>query len=206
MSVLLPASAWCSNVFGRKKFFLGCLTTFGLASFICGIAPNFQIMIAARVIQGLSGGPLFPLSQAILLESFPKSEHGKAMAAFGMCVVLAPVVGPILGGYLTSTYSWNWVFFISIPFIVIGGIMVSLYVEDPPYMQAMKNPPKIDILGFLLLIIWSILASIPIGGAIYSFVCSIITGDITFAFFSGNKPVGALNSLNKKQNPFLNCF
>jgi len=154
MSVLLPASAWCSNVFGRKKFFLGCLTTFGLASFICGIAPNFQIMIAARVIQGLSGGPLFPLSQAILLESFPKSEHGKAMAAFGMCVVLAPVVGPILGGYLTSTYSWNWVFFISIPFIVIGGIMVSLYVEDPPYMQAMKNPPKIDILGFLLLIIW----------------------------------------------------
>lgn len=153
-SILLPASAWFCSLMGRKKFFLLCLAMFTISSFVCGISPNFSIMILGRIVQGLGGGPLFPLSQAILLESFPKSEQGKAMAVFGIGVVLAPVLGPIVGGWLTTNFSWSWVFFISIPFGILAFVLVNLFIEDPPYMCAQKEHSKIDIIGFILLIIW----------------------------------------------------
>lgn len=152
-SVLLPATDWCCTVFGRKKFFLFCIGIFGISAFVCGIAPNFEVMIVARIFQGLGGGCLLPLSQAILLETFPKNEHGKAMAIFGFGLTVAPIVGPILGGWLTTNYSWSWVFFISIPITIAAFIMVMIFVEDPSYMKA-KGYQKIDYIGLLILIVW----------------------------------------------------
>ena len=125
-SILLPATEWCCSVVGRKKFLLFCIALFGTAAFICGIAPNFEIMLFGRICQGLGGGCLLPLSQAILLESYPRSEHGKANAIFGFGVTVAPIIGPILGGWLTTNYSWNWVFFISLPFCIAAFTMVMM--------------------------------------------------------------------------------
>ncbi|MBR1908602.1 DHA2 family efflux MFS transporter permease subunit [bacterium] len=152
-SILLPTTDWCCSVIGRKKFLLFCIALFGTSAFICGIAPNFEIMLIGRIFQGLGGGCLLPLSQAILLESYPKSEHGKANAIFGFGVTVAPILGPIIGGWLTTNYSWNWVFFISLPFCIAAFIMVMLYIEDPPYIEIV-GLHKIDYIGLLLLIVW----------------------------------------------------
>ncbi len=152
-SVLLPATDWCCSVFGRKRFFLFCIALFGISAAICGIAPNFEIMIAGRIFQGLGGGCLIPLSQAILLESYPKNEQAKAMAIFSSGITIAPIIGPIIGGWLTTNLSWNYVFFISLPFCVAAFIMVAMFIEDPPYI---KNAvaSKFDYVGMLFLIIW----------------------------------------------------
>ena len=152
-SVLLPATEWFCGVFGRKRFFLFCIALFGISATVCAFAPNFNIMLLGRFFQGLGGGCLIPLSQAILLESYPKSEQGKAMAIFSTGVTIAPIIGPILGGWLTTNYSWNWVFLISLPFCVAAFIMVSMYIEDPPYLKVGKQH-KMDHLGFFLLVIW----------------------------------------------------
>lgn len=152
-SILLPATDWCCSVFGRKNFFLFCIALFGLSATVCGLAPNFEVMIAGRIFQGLGGGCLIPLSQAILLESYPKSEQAKAMAIFSSGITIAPIIGPIVGGWLTTNLSWNYVFFISLPFCIAAFIMVMMFIEDPPYIQANKAP-KFDYLGMLLLIIW----------------------------------------------------
>ena len=152
-SILLPATDWCCSVIGRKKFLLFCIALFGTSAFICGIAPNFEIMLFGRICQGLGGGCLLPLSQAILLESYPRSEHGKANAIFGFGVTVAPIIGPILGGWLTTNYSWNWVFFISLPFCIAAFIMVMMFIEDPPYLKVV-GLHKIDYIGLLLLIVW----------------------------------------------------
>ena len=152
-SILLPATDWCCSVFGRKRFFLFCIATFGISATVCGFAPSFEVMIIGRIFQGLGGGCLVPLSQAILLESYPKSEQGKAMAIFSTGVTIAPIIGPILGGWLTTNYSWNWVFFISLPFCIAAFIMVYLYIEDPPYLKVVGFH-KMDYLGFFLLIVW----------------------------------------------------
>ena len=152
-SVLLPATDWCCTVFGRKRFFLFCIALFGISAAVCGIAPNFEVMIAGRIFQGLGGGCLIPLSQAILLESYPKEEQAKAMAIFSSGITIAPIIGPIVGGWLTTNLSWNYVFFISLPFCIAAFIMVAMFIEDPPYI---KNAiaTKFDITGMLLLIIW----------------------------------------------------
>ncbi len=152
-SVLLPVTDWFCSVMGRKKFFLLCIAVFGIASFICGISTSFSMMIFGRIMQGLGGGCLIPLSQAILLESYPKEEHRKAMSIFALGVTLAPVVGPILGGWLTTNLSWNFVFFVSIPFCIVAFTMVSLVIKDPPYMKAI-GLHKMDYLGLALLVIW----------------------------------------------------
>jgi DHA2 family multidrug resistance protein len=152
-SILLPATGWCSKVFGRKNFFLFCIALFAVASFICGIAPNFGVMLLGRILQGLGGGCLLPISQAIIFESFPQEEQGKGAAVFGVGILLAPIIGPILGGWLTTNFSWNWVFFISVPISILSFFMVIKFVEDPPYMKA-QGLQHFDTLGFLLLIIW----------------------------------------------------
>ena len=152
-SVLLPATDWCCTVFGRKRFFLFCIALFGISAAVCGLAPNFQVMIIGRIFQGLGGGCLLPLSQAILLESYPKEEQPKAMAIFSTGITIAPIIGPIIGGWLTTNLSWNYVFFISIPFCIAAFIMVMMFIEDPPYLKERKAF-KFDTVGMLLLICW----------------------------------------------------
>ena len=152
-AVVLPASAWFSEFFGRKRFFLASIAIFTLASFLCGFAQSLGVLVLARVLQGVGGGALVPLSQAILLEAFPKEKRGQATAAWGMAVVVAPVLGPLLGGWITEHYSWPWLFYINVP-IGVGALwMIQQFVEDPGYLRDMK-PGKIDAVGFGLLTLW----------------------------------------------------
>ncbi|HXY15334.1 MAG TPA: DHA2 family efflux MFS transporter permease subunit [Terriglobales bacterium] len=152
-AVVLPASSWFSLRFGRKRFLITCIIIFTLSSFMCGAAPSLAVILIARAVQGAGGGALQPLSQAILLESFPADKRGLAMAVFALGVVVAPVLGPTLGGWLTDTYSWRWAFYINIPVGIFAIIMILRYVEDPPYIKNAK-PGKIDGIGLGLLAVW----------------------------------------------------
>src|SRR6202043_1822363 len=127
-AVLLPASGWLSQRFGRKRFLIACIGIFTVSSFLCGAATNFGMILIARALQGAGGGALQPLSQAILLESFPPAKRGQAMAAFGFGVVVAPVLGPTLGGWITETYSWRWSFYINIPIGILAVILIGRLV------------------------------------------------------------------------------
>ena len=123
-AVVLPMTGWLARFFGRKRFLMGCVVVFTLASFLCGAAFNLEMLIFCRIIQGAAGGALIPMSQAILLESFPKNQQGLANAIFGVGVMFGPVIGPILGGWLTDTYSWRWIFYINFPLGVVALLMV----------------------------------------------------------------------------------
>jgi len=133
-AIVLPLAGWFSTLFGRKRFYMICVGTFTLASFLCGMAPNLTTLILFRILQGLGGGALQPISQAILVESFPRKKQGMAMAVYGMGVVLAPIIGPTLGGWLTDSYSWRWIFLINIPVGVLSLVLTGLLVFDPPYL------------------------------------------------------------------------
>jgi DHA2 family multidrug resistance protein len=152
-AVILPASNWFSLKFGRKRFLMTCVGIFTAASFACGAAWSLPVLLLARVIQGAGGGALQPLSQAILLESFPPKRRGAAMAVFAFGVVVAPVLGPTLGGYLTDTYSWRYAFYINIPIGLLALYMINRYIHDPAYIKNAKAP-AFDNLGFGLLIVW----------------------------------------------------
>jgi MFS transporter, DHA2 family, multidrug resistance protein len=152
-AIVLPASGWFSLRFGRKRFLMFCTALFTIGSFLCGIAPSMPFLVLARMLQGAGGGALQPLSQAILLESFPRKKHGMAMAAFGIGVVVAPIIGPLLGGWLTDNYSWRWMFYINIPIGLLSLYLMSQFVEDPPYIRDAK-PGTIDAVGFGFLAIW----------------------------------------------------
>jgi DHA2 family multidrug resistance protein len=153
-AIVLPASNWFSLKFGRKRFLMSCVTIFTIASFACGAAPTLGIMLLARVIQGAGGGALQPLSQAILLESFPPAKRGAAMAVFAFGVVVAPVLGPTLGGWLTDTYSWRYAFYINIPIGILALFMINRFIHDPAYIKKAKVAP-LDRYGFAALIIWT---------------------------------------------------
>ena len=153
-AVILPASNWFSLKFGRKRFLLTCVIIFTVSSFFCGAAPSLAFMLVARVIQGAGGGALQPLSQSILLESFPAEKRGAAMAVFAFGVVVAPVLGPTLGGWLTDAYSWRYAFYINIPVGALAVFMISRFVHDPPYIKNAKVG-KFDNLGFGLLLVWT---------------------------------------------------
>ncbi|HEY1809189.1 MAG TPA: DHA2 family efflux MFS transporter permease subunit, partial [Acidobacteriaceae bacterium] len=153
-AVILPASNWFSLRFGRKRFLITCVIIFTVASFFCGAAPTLGFILIARVIQGAGGGALQPLSQAILLESFPPEKRGAAMALFAFGVVVAPVLGPTLGGWLTDTYSWRYAFYINIPVGALAVFMISRYIHDPEYITKGKAS-KFDSLGFGLLVVWT---------------------------------------------------
>ena len=152
-AVILPASGWFSLRLGRKRFLIFCILLFTAASFVCGAAVSLGMILLARAVQGAGGGALQPLSQAILLESFPPSKRGLAMAMFGLGVVVAPIIGPTLGGWLTDQYSWRWAFYINIPFGVVATFLIGRFVEDPPYIRN-ANPGRIDAIGLGLLAIW----------------------------------------------------
>ena len=153
-AVVLPASNWFSLRFGRKRFLITCVCLFTVASFWCGAAPSLGMLLLARVLQGAGGGALQPLSQAILLESFPPRKRAAAMALFGFGVVVAPVIGPTLGGWLTDSFSWRYAFYINIPIGVLAVFMISRFVHDPPYIRR-SNAGAFDNLGFGLLCLWS---------------------------------------------------
>ena len=152
-AVVLPASAWFSSFFGRKRFLLGCILVFTLASGLCGIAGSLGVLILARVVQGAGGGALQPLSQAILLESFPPAKRGVAMAAYGFGVIIAPALGPVIGGWVTDHYSWRWLFYMNLPVGLLALWLVQRFVFDPDYIRAAK-PGRIDAIGFGLLSLW----------------------------------------------------
>jgi MFS transporter, DHA2 family, multidrug resistance protein len=151
-AIVLPLAGWFSTLFGRKRFYMFCVATFTVASCLCGFAPSLDALVAFRVLQGLGGGAMQPISQAILVESFPKRKHGMAMAVYGMGVVLAPIIGPTLGGWITDSYSWRWIFFINVPVGVLSLFLTALLIFDPPYLQR-RTPGKfrMDYIGLGLI-------------------------------------------------------
>ena len=148
-AVVLPMTGWLAAMFGRRRFLLGCVAGFTLASFLCGSAPSLGFLIAVRVLQGLFGGALQPMSQAILLETFPREEHGTAMGVFGMGIVAAPVLGPVLGGYITDHLSWRWIFYINVPVGLVSLFATFTAITDPAYLESQRR--RIDLIGMGLL-------------------------------------------------------
>jgi MFS transporter, DHA2 family, multidrug resistance protein len=152
-AIVLPLTGWFSTLFGRKRFYMACVATFTVSSFLCGLAPSLSMLVVLRVIQGAGGGGLQPISQAILVESFDREHQGMAMAVYGMGVVVAPIIGPTLGGWITDNYSWRWLFFINIPIGILSLVMTSALIVDPPYLlrKGFKEGLKIDFIGLGLL-------------------------------------------------------
>lgn len=151
--IILPSVAWFSGVFGRKNFFIGCVLLFTIASFFCGLATSLNMMILARILQGLGGGAIVPVAQSILLESFSMARRRMAMSIFGVGIIIAPIVGPVLGGWITDNYNWHWIFYINVPIGFIAAALSNQFIEDPPYARK-KEGQKIDFLGFSFLIVW----------------------------------------------------
>jgi DHA2 family multidrug resistance protein len=150
-AVILPLSGWLGNYFGRKRTYLTCLVSFTLASIGCGASLSLPMLIVMRIVQGLAGGAMVPMSQAILLESFPREEHGKAMALFGVGVIFGPIVGPTLGGWITDTVGWRWVFYVNAPLGVIGALLGLLFIVDPAYLKRPEG--RIDIASFIFIVL-----------------------------------------------------
>jgi len=148
-AIVLPATGWLSSIFGRKRYYMASVVIFAVSSFLCGLAPSLSALIVFRVFQGLGGGALQPISQAILLECFPRRRRGMGMAIFGVGVVFAPIIGPTLGGWLTDNYSWRWIFYINIPISILSLVMAKIYVVDPPYLR--RGAVKMDYIGLGLL-------------------------------------------------------
>jgi MFS transporter, DHA2 family, multidrug resistance protein len=152
-AIVLPLTGWFSRLFGRKAFYMSCVLIFIVSSFLCGMATSLPLLVFFRVLQGAGGGGLQPVSQAILVESFPRKKQGMAMAVYGMGVVVAPIVGPTLGGWLTDNYSWRWIFFINIPVGLLSMFLTSALIHDPPHVTRSENGEsiRIDYIGLGLL-------------------------------------------------------
>jgi len=147
--IVIPLTGFLGDLFGRKRYFVGSIVVFTAASFFCGASHSLGTLILWRVVQGVGGGALMTVSQAVLFESFPTEEAGMAMALFGLGVMVGPTIGPTLGGWLTDNYGWPWIFFINIPIGIVAAIMIAGYVRDPAHQ---KRPHRIDYMGIALLI------------------------------------------------------
>jgi MFS transporter, DHA2 family, multidrug resistance protein len=152
-AIMLPASGWIAGRIGRKRLLMLSIVAFTGASMLCGMSLNMPMLIIARVLQGAGGGGMQPLAQSILLESFPHSEHGKAMAVYGVGIVVAPVIGPTLGGWITDSYSWRWIFYINLPVGLLALFLANLFIEDPPYLRRSRKG-AIDYTGFAMMAVW----------------------------------------------------
>src|ERR1700681_3159236 len=151
-AVVLPMTGWLATTFGRKRLFLLCISLFTLTSLLCGIAPSLSMLVLFRVIQGAGGGGLQPMAQAILADTFPPEKRGLAFALYGITTIMAPTIGPTLGGWLTFNYSWRWIFFINLPVGILTLFLVRRFVEDPPYLSRLKAAGvRLDYIGIALL-------------------------------------------------------
>jgi DHA2 family multidrug resistance protein len=215
-AIILPASNWFSLKFGRKRFLMTCVAIFTVASFACGAAPSLIFLLIARVVQGAGGGALQPISQAILLESFPPAKRGAAMAVFAFGVVVAPVLGPTLGGWLTDTYSWRYAFYINIPIGILALFMINRFIHDPDYIKNAKVAP-FDGIGFGALVVWTGLLQVVLDkgqeddwfGALWIrwAVFFLVTSFIYFCWHSWTKksPLVALKVF-KDRNFMIGCI
>jgi len=151
-AIVLPLGGWASNLMGRRNFFVFCITVFTVASFLCGIAPSLPLLIIFRIIQGAGGGGMQPMAQAIMADSFEPHKRGQAFALYGLVAVLAPSIGPTLGGWITDNFSWRWIFFINIPIGVLAFIMVTRLVDDPPWIKPDRSRLRhMDYMGLCFL-------------------------------------------------------
>jgi DHA2 family multidrug resistance protein len=152
-AVVLPLSGWIASRVGRKRFYMTCVALFTASSFLCGLAPNLPLLIVFRILQGAGGGGLQPSEQAILADTFPPERRGMAFAIYGMAVVLAPAIGPTLGGYITDNASWRWIFYINVPVGILSLFLTHRLVEDPPWARGGEARVRIDYVGIALVVI-----------------------------------------------------
>ena len=155
-AITIPVSSWLSGVIGRKRYYMMCVAAFGCASLLCGLAPNLTFLILARIIQGLAGGGLQPTTQAILVDTFPPEKRGSALALFGLTVILAPTIGPTLGGFITDNFSWHWIFLINVPVALFSLVMVQMVINEPKALEDERKARiakglRIDALGFFFI-------------------------------------------------------
>jgi DHA2 family multidrug resistance protein len=150
--IVIPISGWLASHIGRKNLLLISTAGFTVASLLCGVAPSMGLLVAFRIIQGACGGSLQPMSQAVMLEVFPRKEHGKAMAIWAMGAIVAPVLGPVLGGWLTDNFSWRWVFYINLPVGIVSVFLIRAFLKDPPYIR--RSSARVDAWGLVTLAIW----------------------------------------------------
>jgi len=151
-AIVLPLGGWASSLMGRRNFFVFCITVFTIASFLCGAAPTLPMLLIFRVIQGAGGGGMQPMAQAIMADSFEPHKRGQAFALYGLVAVLAPSIGPTLGGWITDNYTWRWIFFINIPVGILAFILVTRLVEDPPWIKPDKSKLRnMDYMGLAFL-------------------------------------------------------
>ncbi|MBR1681569.1 DHA2 family efflux MFS transporter permease subunit [bacterium] len=151
--IMITAVDWFCKKMGRKAFFIGSICLFTASSFMCGISNSIEMILISRILQGLGGGGLLPVAQAVLLEGFPIEERGKAMATFGLVVIVAPIIGPVLGGWITDNWNWPWIFFINVPIGIFTVWISKMLLEDPPYAQKQNNV-TLDKIGFSFLVLW----------------------------------------------------
>jgi MFS transporter, DHA2 family, multidrug resistance protein len=153
-AIVLPVSGWLSTVLGRKRFYMSCVLLFTVCSLLCGMAPTLPFLIFTRVLQGAGGGGLQPSEQAILADTFPAEKRGMAFALYGMAVVVAPAIGPTLGGWITDNFNWHWIFFINVPIGMLSLFLTSRLVEDPPWLKGGRSSSiRIDYIGLALIVI-----------------------------------------------------
>lgn len=151
-AIVLPISGWLAGTIGRKRFFMACLGIFTVSSLLCAVAPSLGLLLFFRVLQGAGGGGLQPMAQAILADTFPPQQRGLAFALYGITAIMAPTIGPTLGGWITFNYSWRWIFFINLPVGLATWFLVRRFVEDPPYLSKLKAAGvKLDYIGIALL-------------------------------------------------------
>jgi len=149
-AIIIPASGWLTAVFGRRRFYLICTVIFTTSSFLSGIAPNLEFLVAMRVLQGLGGGPVIPMAQAIMWEIFPLEQRGTALAVWGIGIMMAPILGPTVGGWIADNWSWRWIFYINLPIGILAFFMVSAFLFDAPFH---RRPSRVDLAGIVLMVI-----------------------------------------------------
>ena len=152
-AIVLPLSGWFSSVLGRKRFYMACVAVFTVSSFLCGLAPSLGVLVVFRILQGVGGGGLQPSEQAILNDTFPLEKRGMAFAVYGLAVVVAPTIGPWLGGWITDNFSWRWIFYINVPVGIVSLLLTSVLISDPPYMKraSITRGFRIDYIGIGLI-------------------------------------------------------
>jgi DHA2 family multidrug resistance protein len=188
-AIVLPISAWLSTIIGRKRFYMMCVTLFTCSSFLCGLAPSLGFLIFFRVLQGIGGGGLQPSEQAILADTFPASKRGMAFAVYGMAVVVAPAVGPTLGGWITDNFTWHWIFYINVPIGILSLFLTNRLVEDPPFLkieQQRRRGIRADYvgLGLITIAIASLQIALDKGQEADWFSSPWITGLVVMAIYA----------------------